>query len=334
MDAHGVASEVGRLGTVMLHRPGSELRRLTPRNNDQLLFDGVPWVDRAQAEHDAFAGRAARPRRRGALRARAAGGDARGARGARAAARRRARPAGDRPHARGAAARAARRARRRPSWPRSSWPGSRTRSCPVSGGLVDRMTAPQDFIVRPLPNLLFTRDSSVWLDHGVAVTALAMGARRRETTITAAIYTHHPRFARHGAALRRRPAARRVAGGRRRARPRARACSPSASASAPARPGVEAFAQRLFAAEAAARGARRPDRPGPRDHAPRHRLHDGRPRRRRHVPAAGRLARRPTWSSPAPATACACRGPEPFLPRRPPRWGSARCASSTPGSTP
>ena len=48
-------SEVGRLRTVLLHRPGTELRRLTPRNNDQLLFDGVPWVDRAQEEHDAFA---------------------------------------------------------------------------------------------------------------------------------------------------------------------------------------------------------------------------------------------------------------------------------------
>src|SRR3954465_15776608 len=51
----GVRSEVGRLRTVLLHRPGDELRRLTPRNNDQLLFDGVPWVDRAQEEHDAFA---------------------------------------------------------------------------------------------------------------------------------------------------------------------------------------------------------------------------------------------------------------------------------------
>src|SRR3954447_14417021 len=53
--APGVASEVGRLRTVMLHRPGNELRRLTPRNNDALLFDGLPWVDRAQDEHDAFA---------------------------------------------------------------------------------------------------------------------------------------------------------------------------------------------------------------------------------------------------------------------------------------
>jgi arginine deiminase len=51
----GVNSEVGRLRTVLLHRPGAELHRLTPRNNDQLLFDGLPWVDRAQEEHDAFA---------------------------------------------------------------------------------------------------------------------------------------------------------------------------------------------------------------------------------------------------------------------------------------
>ena len=51
----GVDSEVGQLHTVLLHRPGAELKRLTPRNNDKLLFDGIPWVDRAQDEHDAFA---------------------------------------------------------------------------------------------------------------------------------------------------------------------------------------------------------------------------------------------------------------------------------------
>src|SRR5687768_13540457 len=51
----GVDSEVGRLRTVMLHRPGPELKRLTPRNNDKLLFDGIPWIGRAQDEHDAFA---------------------------------------------------------------------------------------------------------------------------------------------------------------------------------------------------------------------------------------------------------------------------------------
>src|SRR5436190_23652377 len=51
-----VDSEVGQLGTVLLHRPGPELARLTPRNNDSLLFDGIPWVGRAQEEHDIFAG--------------------------------------------------------------------------------------------------------------------------------------------------------------------------------------------------------------------------------------------------------------------------------------
>jgi arginine deiminase len=52
-----------------------------------------------------------------------------------------------------------------------------------------------EFVVPPLPNLLFTRDSSVWVDDHVAVTAPSMRARRRETSLTGAIYRHHPRFA-------------------------------------------------------------------------------------------------------------------------------------------
>jgi arginine deiminase len=49
--------------------------------------------------------------------------------------------------------------------------------------------------VRPLPNLMFTRDSSVWIGDQVAVTSPSMPARRRETPLTDAIYRHHPRFA-------------------------------------------------------------------------------------------------------------------------------------------
>src|SRR6201991_4475861 len=52
---HRADNEGGNLRTVRLHRPGNELKRLTPRNNDRLLFDGIPWVARAQEEHDAFA---------------------------------------------------------------------------------------------------------------------------------------------------------------------------------------------------------------------------------------------------------------------------------------
>src|SRR5258705_4993886 len=53
--ALGCDSEVGRVRVVILHPPGAELQRLTPRNNDALLFDGLPWVSKAQQEHDAFA---------------------------------------------------------------------------------------------------------------------------------------------------------------------------------------------------------------------------------------------------------------------------------------
>ena len=50
-----VGSEIGRLRRVILHRPDLELKRLTPRNKDELLFDDVLWVRRARQEHDAFA---------------------------------------------------------------------------------------------------------------------------------------------------------------------------------------------------------------------------------------------------------------------------------------
>src|SRR5580693_4951394 len=50
-----VDSEVGRLRQVILHRPDLELKRLTPDNAADLLFDDVLWVSQAQAEHDAFA---------------------------------------------------------------------------------------------------------------------------------------------------------------------------------------------------------------------------------------------------------------------------------------
>ena len=50
----GVHSEVGRLRKVMVHRPELSLQRLTPTNHDDLLFDDVLWVERAQYEHDQF----------------------------------------------------------------------------------------------------------------------------------------------------------------------------------------------------------------------------------------------------------------------------------------
>ena len=196
---HGVDSEVGRLRTVLLHRPGHELQRLTPRNNDRLLFDGIPWVGRAQDEHDAFA--AALTTRgvevlylaellREALAAPQARADA-------CAAVVRQQHLGQRLADRTADLLAGvddgqlaevLMAGLRYDELAAAYPAAR-------GGVVSSLMAPEDFVIDPLPNLLFTRDSSTWVGGQVAVTSLAMGARRRETSLTAVIYAHHPRFA-------------------------------------------------------------------------------------------------------------------------------------------
>jgi arginine deiminase len=54
MEKFGVYSEVGKLRRVIVHRPELSLKRLTPANHDELLFDDVLWVERAQWEHDQF----------------------------------------------------------------------------------------------------------------------------------------------------------------------------------------------------------------------------------------------------------------------------------------
>jgi arginine deiminase len=52
-----------------------------------------------------------------------------------------------------------------------------------------------DFVLRPLPNHLFTRDTSCWIYGGVSLNPMAMPARRRETLHVEAVYRFHPLFA-------------------------------------------------------------------------------------------------------------------------------------------
>jgi arginine deiminase len=191
--AMGVTSEVGRLRTVMLHRPGAELRRLTPRNNDQLLFDGIPWVDRAQEEHDAFA-QALRDRGVEVLHLDRLLAEVLAFPSARAEL---IGAAVDDPRL-GATL-------QRDATTHLAWLSPEDLAATLIAGLAHdefrghglayEIMDRADFVVPPLPNLLFTRDSSVWVGDEVAVTSLAMPARHRESTITAAVYTHHPRFA-------------------------------------------------------------------------------------------------------------------------------------------
>ena len=76
--AIGANSEVGKLRTVMVHRPDLAHERLSPSNCHELLFDDVIWVRRARQEFDAFVDLMRVARRRGAAPPRAAGRDARG----------------------------------------------------------------------------------------------------------------------------------------------------------------------------------------------------------------------------------------------------------------
>jgi arginine deiminase len=191
---HYADSEVGQLGTVLLHRPGPELARLTPRNNDSLLFDGIPWVGRAQEEHDNFAA---------ALRGRGVEVlyliDLLGEALAVADARSEVTEAVLADVRLGDALRAGVRAYLADLAPATLatvlTAGLAHEELRSGGGLVYVLMDRHDFVIDPLPNLLFTRDSAVWIGGEVAVTSLAMPARRRETTITHAIYRHHPRFA-------------------------------------------------------------------------------------------------------------------------------------------
>jgi arginine deiminase len=193
----GSNSEVGTLRVVILHRPGAELQRLTPRNNDKLLFDGLPWVSRAQEEHDAFADLL---RSRGVevllmsdlLTEALASGAAR-IQGIAAAvdARRLGLPL----------------AQELSAYLRGLEPADLAHvltagmtftelpsSAKADTSLVRRMHHGGDFVIEPLPNLLFTRDSSFWIGPRVAITSLALPARIRETSLTDMIYAHHPRF--------------------------------------------------------------------------------------------------------------------------------------------
>jgi arginine deiminase len=195
--ALGSNSEVGTLRVVILHRPGAELKRLTPRNNDALLFDGLPWVAKAQQEHDAFADLL---RSRGVevllladLLTEALNSGAARMHGIAAAVdgRRLGLPL----------------AQELSAYLRTLEPGPLAHilmagmtfdelpfTASADFSLVRRMHHGGDFVIEPLPNLLFTRDSSFWIGSRVAITSLALPARVRETSLTDLIYAHHPRF--------------------------------------------------------------------------------------------------------------------------------------------
>ncbi|GHF24799.1 arginine deiminase [Streptomyces mashuensis] len=196
-----VDSEAGRLRRVILHRPDLELRRLTPSNKDTLLFDDVLWVRRARAEHDGFADvlrewgvevHLFRDLLEESLRvpqARSLVLD---------------RVFHEREYGPLATGRLREAFGGMPAPELASW---------LVGGMtkrefLERYSEPvsvrfhaldvDDFLLAPLPNHLFTRDTSAWIYDGVSVNAMRWPARWHETVHYEAVYRHHPLFAAGG----------------------------------------------------------------------------------------------------------------------------------------
>ncbi|RTL66762.1 MAG: arginine deiminase [Pseudonocardiaceae bacterium] len=193
-----VDSEVGTLRRVVVHRPGLELKRLTPGNKDRLLFDDVLWVARAQAEHDRFVA---------VLRERGVRVDLFGDLLTETLAVPAARKyvldtvVDDRIYGPLAVdgLRACMDAMDVDTLAEHLAGGITKREVleriPEPASMAFHVLGLDDFVLEPLPNHLYTRDTSVWIHGGVAVNSMRRKARMRETVHWEAVYRWHPEFA-------------------------------------------------------------------------------------------------------------------------------------------
>ena len=181
MSAYRVDSEIGRLRKVLLHCPDLELTRLTPANMHDMLFDEIMWAERARLEHQAFADvlrsrgvevflladllavALADEGGRKELLDRVVTVDGFGA--------------GLAPELR--------------AW-FDSLDAERLVTYLIGGvipedlpfrpeGLVGASFHPTAFVLPPLPNQMFMRDTSAWMYGGVSINPMAFPSRRRET---------------------------------------------------------------------------------------------------------------------------------------------------------
>ena len=195
MGSFQVDSEIGRLRKVLLHCPDLELARLTPANIADMLFDEIMWADRARLEHQAFADvlrsrgvevllladllatALADEGGRKELLDRVVTVDAFGA--------------GLAPELR--------------AW-FDSLDADQLVTYLIGGvipedlpfrpeGLVGASFHPTTFVLPPLPNQMFMRDTSAWMYGGVSINPMAFPSRRRETMHLETVYRRHPMFA-------------------------------------------------------------------------------------------------------------------------------------------
>jgi arginine deiminase len=199
----GVHSEVGLLRKVIVHRPELSLERLTPTNHDELLFDDVIWVERAKQEHDEFVqalktyGAEVYYLQTLLTEALDASGEAVEQEIQRHVTDLTVGPAGAAPLRRFLMSMPH-------DWLAAHMIGGLTKKELQEAGfdmeaangysLAAASTPDSQFILPPLPNHIFTRDSSAWIYNGVTLNTMFWPARRLETVNLGIIYKHHPMF--------------------------------------------------------------------------------------------------------------------------------------------
>ncbi len=195
---YGVHSEVGRLRKVLVCAPALAHRRLTPTNSADLLFDDVMWVENAQRDHADFV---AELRRRGVevvelhdLLAQTLGVP--GARDWLLERKITANQVGiglmDDTRAYLETLEPRRLAEYLIGGLATTDLPDEYRSAYVA--LVRESTGVGEYLMPPLPNTLYTRDTTCWLYGGVTLNPLYWPARHDETLLMKAVYQFHPDF--------------------------------------------------------------------------------------------------------------------------------------------
>ncbi|CAB3748066.1 arginine deiminase [Paraburkholderia solisilvae] len=193
----GAYSEVGKLRKVMVSSPGLAHQRLTPGNCDELLFDDVIWVSQAKRDHFDFVNKMRErgvevldvhnlltqtldnPEARKWILDRRINDDSVGV--------------GLSNEVRG--------------W-MNELESRRLAEFLIGGVSIDDIPASDapvlklfreyvgysSFLLAPLPNMVFTRDTTCWIYGGVTLNPMYWPARRKETLLAAAIYRFHPNF--------------------------------------------------------------------------------------------------------------------------------------------
>jgi len=195
-----VTSEIGPLRSVIVHRPGLELARITPENKEALLFEDLLWLERAQEEHDRFTD-ILRDRGAEVLYFAELLEDCLQEETVRDGL----------VSAVFTPARCGPRVADRLRSALSEAPVSQVRDVLIGGVLeselaewgIDAVFAEViadrfHYVLRPLPNLLFMRDNAAWVGNGLVRSVLAFPVRGLESLYVDTIYRHHPRFRSEG----------------------------------------------------------------------------------------------------------------------------------------